>query len=170
MSSRRIPASPASPGASPRRVFELRRSRALHAAITGWLTAASLGCLGALALPLAVRLLCAVAVWVLGLPGLRAAIALAAPGSVRLIEHRAAHHWRVLVGHRAPAAGESPPFARSGRGLRVCPSPHCLALGPVVWLRLERRGRHFSACVVDRRLASHLRLDAPRGRGGAANC
>lgn len=151
----RMPNSPDSRGASSRRIFELRPSRALEAAVVTWLGVASIGCLGANALPPGARLLCLGLVWGLALPGWRCAIALNARGSLRFIEHCGPHRWRIV---------------RDLRSLRAQPSPHCLVVGPVVWLRVACEGRRFDACVVDRRLAAQLRLDASQHKGEAANC
>lgn len=98
-------------------------------------------------------MLAVAAVWLLALPGLRDAVLLASRRSPRRIGQRGAGHWYLWPG-----------------ALPARPSPHCLAIGPALWLSLDTPCGRRRACIVDRRLASRLRLSRVSGRAGRLNC
>jgi len=117
--------------------------------------------LAARALPLTVRGALILGLWLCALPAVRRDLRLRAPGALRRIELSGECQWSVA-------------WAGQGPALPATPSPQCVVLGAVLWLKFETAAGPRCACIVNRALAMRLRLAgrAATGRasGGTPSC
>ncbi|MEZ5532214.1 MAG: hypothetical protein R3E69_07510 [Steroidobacteraceae bacterium] len=134
----------------PLRAHRLQPSRALLAAVIGWLVVAGGGILASQGLPWGGRIALLAGLLGCAWPAVRRDLALRSHTSIHRIAHRPPDDWYIEL---------------DGRAVPGVPSPHAMVLGGAVWLAFETDEGVRRACIVDRSLGAQLRLAYRANRG-----